>query len=106
MGADGEAGHSVWLSDALYQVPQGPWAFLSTLSSGPVCFPSVSEGSLSSPPCRLQEAELSHPTPTPSSAFSVFSGPARSEPPRAHLMQRKARLPLSLTDAARSPSSF
>lgn len=53
VGADGEAGHSVWLSDALCQVPWGPRAFLSTLSSGPVCFPSVTEGSLSLPLLRL-----------------------------------------------------
>lgn len=72
VGTDGEAGHSVWLSDALCQVPWGPQAFLSTLSSGPVCFPSVSEGSLSLPPLRLPGGWVVSSTPYPSSASSAF----------------------------------
>lgn len=50
MEADGEAGHSVWLSDAFCQVPGGPRGLLSALRPGRVCFLSVSEGALSVSP--------------------------------------------------------
>lgn len=105
--ADGEAGHSVWLSDAFCQIPQGLRGFLSILCSGLGSL-TGSEGALSlSPPPLLLEDRLLPPSPILSSAFSPFSGPTSSKPPRAHSMQRKSqRFPLSLIDAALSSSGF
>ena len=106
--ADGAAGRSGCQTLSVEFSGDSGAFFPPSARSGRVCLLSVGEGSLSLSPLTFPGGPVasSFPPFLPS-AFSAFSGPASSKPPRTHSMQRKASDFLCLQLMPRShPAGF